>query len=162
MDYAEELVRFLSALHQHAVEYVLIGGAAMNLHGLVRATQDIDLFIAPNAANVARLKQALRAIWADPHIDEISAEDLCGAYPAVRYGPPEGDVFLDILTRLGEHFRYEDVEFETVAVGGTVARVATPGMLFRMKRDTVREIDKADARALRDAFEIDDDDGRAR
>ena len=71
MDYAEELVRFLGALHQHAVEYVLIGGAAMNLHGLVRATQDIDLLIAPNAANVARLKQALRAIWADPHIDEI-------------------------------------------------------------------------------------------
>jgi len=45
-----------------------------------------------------------------------------------------------------------------VEVGGTVGRVATPVMLFRMKRDTVRDIDKADARALRDAFDIDDDD----
>lgn len=159
MDYAEELVRFLRALSEHEVEYVLIGGAAMNLHGLVRATQDIDLFIAPEASNVARLKQALRSIWSDPQIDEISAQDLCGDYPAVRYGPPEGDVFLDILTRLGERYRYEDLEYETVDVRGTAARVATPRMLFRMKRDTVRDIDKADARALRDAFDLGHDNG---
>jgi len=151
-------VRFLHALHAQQVEYVLIGGAAMNLHGLVRATQDIDLFILPEAANVERLKQALRSIWSDPEIDKISADDLCGEYPAVRYGPPEGDVFFDILTRLGQKFRYEQLEYETVEVGGTVGRVATPVMLFRMKRDTVRDIDKADARALRDAFDIGDDD----
>ena len=34
--------------------------------------------------------------------DEISSADLLGEYPAVRYYPPTGDLYFDILTRLGE------------------------------------------------------------
>lgn len=37
------------------------------------------------ADNVERLKAALRAVIEDPSIDDKPAEDLCGAYPAVRY-----------------------------------------------------------------------------
>ena len=40
-------------------------------------------------------------------IDEISTEDLLGDYPAVRYYPSEGELFLDIMTRLGEFATYE-------------------------------------------------------
>lgn len=41
-------------------------------------------------------------------IDETSTEDLPGGYyPAVRYYPPEGELFLDIMTRLGEFATYE-------------------------------------------------------
>ena len=56
-----------------AAEYVLVGGVAMGLHGLVRATQDVDLFVRPEADNVARVKAALRAVWDDPAIDECAA-----------------------------------------------------------------------------------------
>jgi len=39
--------------------------------------------------------------------------------------------------------------------------VATPRTLYRLKRDTVRPIDRADAQALREMFDIDEDpDGR--
>lgn len=77
MEFLRTLMRLITALADHHVEYILIGGAALNVHGLARATQDIDLFIAPNDANVERLKSALRAVWDDPHIEEISAADLC-------------------------------------------------------------------------------------
>jgi hypothetical protein len=157
VSYWSELLRILNALGEHQVEYILVGGAALNVHGLVRATQDVDLFIAPSPENVDRLKSALRALWDDPSIDEISAEDLCGDYPAVRYGPPIGSIFLDILTRLGEAFRYEDLRAEDVVAGDTTVRVATPRTLYEMKRNTVRLVDRADAAALRDAFELSDD-----
>jgi hypothetical protein len=57
----------------------LDGGLARSpevLHRLARATADVDLFVRPDAANVERLKDALRAVFADPSINEISAADL--------------------------------------------------------------------------------------
>lgn len=159
MEFVRALLSILAALNEQQVEYVLIGGAALNIHGIVRATRDVDLFIAPNHENVERLKEALRSIWDDPHIEEISADDLCGDYPAVRYGPPVGSVFLDILTRLGQAFEYDALEFEELTLEGTVVRVATPRMLYRMKKDTVRPIDRADAQALREFFDVDEDPG---
>lgn len=128
----------------------------MNLHGLVRATEGLDLFVRPDAGNVERLRKALRAVWNDPEIELITAEDLCGDYPAVRYGPPEGTLYLDILTRLGEATAFTDLEVEEKDVGGIKVRVATPRTLYRMKRDTVRPIDHSDAAALRAAFHLDE------
>ena len=92
----DEIVRVFRAFEASGLEYVLIGATAMGFHGLVRATEDLDLFIRGTAENVERLRAALRASYAnDPHIEEISAADLLGAYPAVRYYPPSGDLYFD-------------------------------------------------------------------
>lgn len=48
----------LRAFEQEGLEYVLIGAAAMGFHGLVRATEDPDLFIRSTPENVERLKRA--------------------------------------------------------------------------------------------------------
>ena len=78
---------------------------AVNFHGLARTTEDLDVFIAPDPDNVAKLRSALHSIYHDPSIDEITAADLCGDYPAVRYVPPGEGAPMDILTRLGDRFR---------------------------------------------------------
>ena len=111
----------------------------------------------PDEANIERLKRALRAVWDDEAIDEISADELCGDYPALRYGPPNGTVFLDVMTRLGERTRWDDLESEEVELRGIAVRVATPRTLFEMKKDTVRPRDRADAQALANAFDVGDD-----
>lgn len=156
-DLLSESLRVIASLNAAGVEYVIVGGVAMNLHGLIRATEDLDLFIKADSANVARLKGALRSVWDDPNIADISAEDLCGDYPAVRYGPPTGDLYLDILTRLGDFARYEDLEVEVVEIEGLQVRVASPKTLRWMKKNTVRPIDHADAEALRNAFGLSDE-----
>jgi hypothetical protein len=148
----DEARAILAALARERVDYVLVGSMAMAVHGVVRATRDIDLFVRPDADNVDRLKRALSSVFADPSIDEISADDLGGAYPAVQYVPPEGDLSIDILARLGERYSFEDIEAQDVDIEGLVVRVATPAMLFRMKRDTVRPQDRADAAALVERF----------
>jgi hypothetical protein len=154
----DEMVRVLQAFYAEGLEYVLIGAAAMGLHGVVRATEDLDLLVKATADNIERLRRALRAVYRDdPNIDQISTDDLLGEYPAVRYYPPTGDLYFDILTRLGEVARYETVEAETIEVAGTRAIVATPGALYRLKRDTVRPLDRQDAAALRERFNLGDD-----
>jgi predicted nucleotidyltransferase len=39
----EDMVEFLGLLDKHGVEFVLVGGHAVNYYGYVRTTQDIDL-----------------------------------------------------------------------------------------------------------------------
>ena len=139
------------ALNENDVQYAVFGGVALGLHGLARATADLDLFVVPEPPNIERLKAALRSVFDDPSIEEISASDLCGGYPAVRYVPPQGFGF-DILTRLGEAFRYEDLKTEIKQFGDVAVNVVTPRTLWDMKRDTVRPVDRIDAFALADRF----------
>src|SRR4029453_14871349 len=140
----DELVRVLRAFEATGLEYVLVGATAMGFHGLVRATEDLDLFIRATAENVERLRAALRASYADDlHIAEIYAADLLGDYPAVRYYPPSGDLYFDILTRLGEAASFETVESEIKEIQGTNVNVATPLALYRLKKGTIRAQDHA-------------------
>ncbi len=150
----ERFLALLRALEREQVDYILIGGAAINLHGIVRATEDIDLFLHADAHNVQLLKRALRSVWDDPEIDQITAEDLGGTYPTVRYGPPGEDFVIDIISRLGTEFSFDDIQAERVRIEDVSVRVATPLALYRMKKRTVRPIDRADAMALRDKFSI--------
>jgi len=147
------MLRVLRAFEHEGLEYVLIGAAAMGFHGVVRATEDLDLFIRATRENVDRLKRAFRAAYADDaSIDEIRPEDLLGDYPAVRYYPPSGDLYFDVMTRLGEVASFETIPAETKEVDGINVRIATPAALYRLKRDTVRPLDRQDAEALRQRF----------
>ncbi len=147
----------LEALEREGVRYTLCGGVALNLLGLARATEDLDIFVAPERENVDRLKTALRSVFEDPCIEDIRADDLLGEYPAVQYVPPEGDFYIDILTRLGEMHRYEDIASQRVLFQGVTVSVATPEALYRMKKDTVRPKDWGDAAALRRRFGLEGD-----
>ena len=146
----DELLRVLRAFEAAGLDYVLIGATAMGFHGVVRATEDVDLFVRATPENIERLRAAFRAAYGnDPHVDEIRADDLLGEYPSVRYYPPSGDLYFDVMTRLGEAASFETVDAELKMVEGIRVRVATPGALYRLKRDTVRPLDRQDASASR-------------
>jgi hypothetical protein len=155
----DEIIRVFRAFETVGLEYVLIGATAMGFHGLIRATEGIDLFIRATPDNVDRLRAALRAVYGDdPHIDDISSADLLGEYPAIRYYPPSGDLYFDVLTRLGEVATFESVEAERKEIEGNEVTVATPAALYRLKKGTVRLQDQADAAALRERFSLEDED----
>lgn len=158
MDFGEAK-RILAAFEREEVQYVLVGSMAMAAQGLIRATRDMDLFVSPDPENIARLRRALKTLFeGDPNVDQITADDLGGSYPAVEYIPPHGLYSLDILARLGETFRFEDVEAEELILEGVRIRVATPRALYRMKKETVRPQDRIDAEAIRDRFDLPEDE----
>ena len=149
----DEILRVLRAFEAEGLEYVLIGATAMGFHGLVRATEDVDLFIRATPDNIERLKRAFRAAYSgDPNVDEIRAEDLLGESPAVRYYPPSGDLYFDVMTRLGEAASFETVAAEIKDVQGIRVSVASPAALYELKKGTVRPLDRQDAEALRRRF----------
>jgi predicted nucleotidyltransferase len=156
MDY-DKTREVLAALEREGVRYVIIGGVALNLQGLARATEDLDIFIEPDVGNIASLRTALASVFEDPHVDEITTEDLLGDYPAVQYIPPEGSFFIDILTRLGEAFSFDDLESERIDFDGLEVSVVTPETLYRMKKGTVRLRDQGDAERIRKKFGLEED-----
>jgi hypothetical protein len=154
----DEVIDVLRAFEEQGLEYVLIGAAAMGFHGIVRATEDLDFFIRATAENVERLKRAFRQVYSDdPNIDQISADDLLGEYPALRYYPPSGDLYFDVMTRLGEAAAFDTVQSMIMEVEGIGVRVATPRELYRLKKDTVRPLDRADAEKLKQHFDLEDE-----
>lgn len=145
-----------AAFHREQVRYVLVGSIAMAAHGLVRATQDVDFMVSPDPKNVDRIKRALAAVFRDESIAEISSSDLVGPYPVIRYVSPAGDFVIDLIARVGEAFAFEDLDWEEISVEGVPVRVATPQMLYRMKRDTLRPQDQVDADNLRERFDMEE------
>jgi hypothetical protein len=153
-----KLYALVEAMNREGVSYVLFGAMAMAAHGLVRATEDADFFISPEAENVARLKRALHSVWNDPSIDEISAEELAGDYPSVSFFPPGEEFGIDFVVRLGTAYSFDSIESQPGALEDIPLRVVTPRTLYEMKRDTVRYKDRIDAEALRQKFFLDDED----
>jgi nucleotidyltransferase AbiEii toxin of type IV toxin-antitoxin system len=152
--------RLFAALEVKGVRYAIFGAIALSLHGLARFTEDLDIFVEPDAINIERLRAALRSVIDDPEIDNITAEDLLGDYPAVQYVPPDGSFHLDILTRLGEAFSFATLTIERIPYDGILVSVVSARTLYNMKRNTVRLKDRADAQLLQERFGFRDDEER--
>lgn len=155
MDF-EKVLFLIREMNREGVDYITFGALALNLHGIVRATTDADFFIKPDRDNIERLKRALRNVWNDPEIDEITADELLGEYPSITYGPPDDSFAIDFLTRLGEVYSFDNLPSEVVEVDRIPIRVVTAKKLYEMKRNTVRFKDKADCLALNEKFHFED------
>lgn len=146
--------RILRALAEHRVDYVLIGGLAVQTHGHVRTTNDADVIPAPDPANLERLAAALRSL--DARVLNPGSEDLpidARMLPratiwqfATRDGGidvmrevPDGDPF-DRLSERALRIRLGDIEVPVVSLDD----------LIRMKLARGRSIDLEDVAALTD------------
>jgi hypothetical protein len=57
----EEILNFWKALQDNQVQYILVGGYAINLHGYQRFTGDLDIWIKDNLTNRQQLRKAFIA-----------------------------------------------------------------------------------------------------
>lgn len=140
----------IKALADHGVEYVVIGGVAVQAHGHTRTTQDLDVFPAPGEKNRQRLASALRELNGRP-----VGEDA---------GPPNDPKILvagileldtdaggiDIHPRPAGAAAYEEVRLRALEIelAGIRVPVASLDDLVAMKRASGRPIDRGDIIAL--------------
>jgi hypothetical protein len=151
----------LVALTDANVEFVVIGGVAVGVHGYVRATKDLDIVPDPAPENLARLANLLGEIDAQ----HVGLEDLLpDEFPYDPTDPKqlaEGANFrletshgsLDILqwvSGVEADQAYPELEPQalTVRFRGTVIRVCGIDHLRAMKHAAGREQDLADLREL--------------
>src|SRR5512146_3028480 len=77
---------FLRLLNAHNVEYLLIGGYAVNYHGYPRATADMDVWIAVHPTNADRVVAALKEFGFD--LPDLSPELFLRPWQIIRLGVP--------------------------------------------------------------------------
>src|SRR5262245_8604475 len=94
----------LVALSRADVRYLVVGGVACVLNGLVRTTEDVDILVDADPENVDRLLKVLRTIG-EGHARDLEVEDFVDEEGAIRLVE---DFPIDIFTRMGGH-RYSDL-----------------------------------------------------
>lgn len=69
------LLHVCSLLNKHDARYLVIGGYACILHGLVRTTEDVDILIEENEANYLKVRDALAEL-PDHAAKELTIRDF--------------------------------------------------------------------------------------
>ncbi len=141
----------MDRLDKNNVEYILIGGMAINIHGFARNTEDIDIFVKPTEKNINNLRNVLLAQFNDEEINEITKEEL-DKYTVIRF-VTEAGFSIDIISRLGETFEFDDLVFELKKIEGVNIRIADVKTLYKLKEKTYREVDQLDLKFLKSKME---------
>ena len=144
----DNFINVLKAFDEFQVEYILIGGVALVLHGMERLTRDVDIFVRNESKNIERLQNALQSVFQDESINEITMNEL-NKYSVIRYGTPMG-FNIDLISKIGKAFSFEDLAFEIINHQNITIRIATPETLLKLKKDTIRERDKIDSLFLKE------------
>ncbi|OGU16106.1 MAG: hypothetical protein A2X61_13425 [Ignavibacteria bacterium GWB2_35_12] len=65
----------LEEFYKNDIRYLIVGGLAVNLHGVPRVTQDIDIVISNDKDNILKLIEILTALSYKPRLP-VNPEDL--------------------------------------------------------------------------------------
>ena len=87
---------FVHALNANGVEYLLVGGYAVGVHGYVRATVNIDFFYRRTTENVTRVLAALQEFGAPPEV--LDRAHLDAPDTVTAFGEPP--MRIDLLSGL--------------------------------------------------------------
>lgn len=150
------LRELLERLIAAKVEFVLVGGLAVNAWGYLRATRDVDIVPDPEPMNLERLRQLLEALGA-----RVEVEGGTLASSAIGTFLRAGDRalvstqlgHLDVLQGLPQVPSFGELmrDARDADIGGVSVRVCSLDSLLAMKRASARPRDREDLEALADA-----------
>lgn len=144
----------LDALEKHKVKCALVGGYALALHGIVRATVDVDLVLCLREEDFIKAEKALSEISLKSRIP-VGAKEVIAmreeyiknrnliAWSFVDYKDPMRQV--DILI----NYDFRDLDIVKIKVSGKRIPVASLEQLQEMKELTNRPQDRADVEKIR-------------
>ena len=143
----EDFRDVLAALLAGEVLFLVVGAHALAVHGVPRATGDLDIWIAADPANADRVFSALVHFGAPIEALGVSRDDLKRPDQVVQIGLPPRRI--DILTSIsGVAFDEAWSGRVTCEVAGLAVPFLGRAELIRNKRATGRMKDRADLEAL--------------
>ena len=138
------LLRVCSLLNAEGAKYLVIGGRAVILHGLVRTTEDVDILIEESAANFHRVIAGLSKMEGH-YAAELRAQDFIDNV-VVTIGD---EVHVDVSTRAGK-VSYADAAPTALEVTLNGVRIPYLGWeALVASKQTYREKDQMDLLQLR-------------
>jgi len=147
LDLPQDYVDMLLELLEASVEFVVIGGWAVAVHGHGRATDDLDVLVRPTAENAARVYDALQRFGAPVVAHGVTANLFAQAGYGYRIGIKP--VLIEILTTVtGIDFDEANRERVLVQLEGHAVPFIGRAALIANKRAAGRAKDLADVEAL--------------
>jgi len=145
IEFPQDFSEFLKLLNAHHVEYLLIGGFAVAMHGYPRATADMDVWVARRRSNGERIVACLREFGFDT--PNLTPELFDEPDRIIRMG--EAPLRIEILTSIdGVSFDDCAQRAETQSVDGTPVPVISLADLKTNKRASGRAKDIDDLENL--------------
>jgi hypothetical protein len=143
-----DVVALCRELNQRGAKYVVVGGFAIIAAGFPRFTGDVDLLVAADAENEAKVFSALSTL-PDNAVRELQQGEL-QQYTVIRVGD---EILVDLMRSAGG-IDYAEAANDVVVreLGGVLIPFASPRLLWRMKAVTHRAKDAQDLIFLRDWF----------
>ncbi len=143
--FSPDFLDFVTCLNERNVDAVLVGGYAMGVHGVIRATADIDFLYRCTAANVGRLCRAMNDFGAPPAVIDEAA--LMTPDLVTQFGQPPYRI--DLLSSIdGLSFAEVWAGALTITIQQQRLRVIGLAELRANKMATGRRKDADDARKL--------------
>ena len=144
----EDLRDLCRELNVRGAKYVVIGGFAIRAANYLRQTMDVDLMVAADLENEARVFSALSTL-PDNAVRELQPGEL-QKYNVIRVAD---EILVDLLRSAGG-IDYAEAckDVVTREVDGVPIPFASPRLLWRMKVGTHREKDALDLLFLRQWF----------
>ena len=141
---SEQLLLF-AALSAENVDYAVVGGVAVNAHGFIRNTSDLDVFIRPTVDNAAATFRALTAL--NVPLNGMDHTDLLIDY--AHFQLKTENLRVDFLTSIGE-MPFDRVWSNRVEeeIDGVRVRFISRQDLIANKLQVGRLLDLADAEQL--------------
>ncbi len=138
----------LKALIDAKVEFLIVGAHAMAIHGVPRATGDMDILVRPNKENAKLLVSALRSFGAPLASHGVSEADFVLPGTVYQLGLPPKRI--DLLTQISG-VSFEDAWESRVRVQVAGLEVAFLGKreLIQNKQAAGRDKDLLDVRILK-------------
>ena len=95
MDFeGNDVMQFFGALHRFGVEYLLVGGFAVNRYGYRRTTGDIDIYLKDSLENRKRLIDALESLEYG-RFDELMTAPIMAGYCEIML---DNGMYADLMT----------------------------------------------------------------
>ena len=143
-----DLAKLCRELNQRGAKYVVIGGFAIISAGMPRLTTDVDLMVAADLENEAKVFAALSTL-PDNAVRELQPGEL-QQYNVIRVGD---EILVDLMRSAGGNDYAEAAKDVVIReVDGVPIPFASPRLLWRMKVVTHREKDAGDLVFLRHWF----------
>lgn len=136
----EDLVELCGNLNALGAQYIVVGGFAVRAAGYDRRTMDVDLLVDSTVENEARVIEAVARL-SDHAASELEPGEI-SRYGVVRVAD---EIVVDLMrSASGVDYNAAAGEITVHEVDGVRIPFASPGLLLRMKRGSLREKDRAD------------------
>jgi hypothetical protein len=144
----EDLVKLARELESRGALYLVVGGFAVIMAGLPRATSDLDLIIESSPENEAKVFTAL-ATLPDGCVRELDPGDVL-KYTVVRVAD---EIMVDLMASAsGIDYAEASKSMVMHEIDGVKIPFASPELLYRMKVRAGREKDRGDIFFLKELF----------